>query len=151
MNTGMSYLYLIIHYKVLQIPVWFAQKEIEMGKRKVGGLWISFTKSAVERIKRILNTGSGAFTKAFPISILKEGQSKLALLSTIPGQVNYISLITAGIKISDIEMKVQIGPVIEFANPLPSEQLIRSIPSQLKRHASLLDDNIETIPPGTWN
>ena len=122
-----------------------------MGKRKFGGLWISLPASEVSRIERILDFGSGSFTKAVPVSILSEGDSSLALLSKLPGEVNYIALVTAGSRNSDIERKVQIGPVIVLNKTLSTSNLIDSIPPRLKYHARLLHNSITPIPPATWD
>ena len=122
-----------------------------MGSRKYGGLWISLPNSTIDRVERILDSGSVSFTKAIPISIIREGASTLSLLSTTAGEVNYIAIVTSGIRISDLERKIQIGHVVELNRPLSSEQLLDSIPSALKRHALLSHDSITTISPGTWN
>jgi hypothetical protein len=121
-----------------------------MGKN-VGGFWVSIGDSATDRLEHILDHRSGSFTKAAPISYLSEGSSALALLSICSDQVNYISIVTAGARISDLERKLQIGPVVKLNEPISTNQLIEYIPNKVKRFVNLPYDSMTAITTGTWN
>jgi len=121
-----------------------------MGNKRAGGLWISLPHSSAGFVDRILEEGSGAFTKAVPRSMLVEGASILSLLSTEAGEINYIALATGGSRISDIEWKVQIGPAISLDEPILVESLLESIPRRVQRHVYFPDEAIAPIPQGTW-
>lgn len=121
-----------------------------MGSKRAGGLWISLAYSSAEQAVRILEEGSGAFTKAVPRSLLVEGASLLSLLSVETGKLNYIALLTGGSRISDLEWKVQIGPAIPLDEPLSVDFLFETLPKRVQNHVFLPDEAISPIPPGAW-
>ena len=116
-----------------------------------GGLWIDLSDLDTDRIQRIVDHGSGTFTVALPSTFLHEATSSLALISCRPGFLDYLAVVTASTRASDLETKVQIGPVRPFGTQINTDKLLRGLPGKIRRFATPPGYRAATVSQATWN
>lgn len=119
--------------------------------RGVGGLWIDLSDLDMDRVHRIVEYGSGAFTVALPSTLLHEGTSSLALVSCEPGCLDYLAVVTASTRASDLETKVQIGPLRPFETQINTDELLNALPGRIRRFATPPSYRAASLPQATWN
>lgn len=119
--------------------------------RRFGGLWIDLSGLDTDRIHRILEHGSGTFTVALPSTFLYQGTSSLALVSCRPKFLDYLAVVTASTRASDLETKVQIGPLRPFDTQINTDVLLSALSGRVRRFATPPGHRVTTVSPATWN
>lgn len=119
--------------------------------RKFGGLLIDLAGLDINRLQRIVEHGSGTFTIALPSTLLPEGTSSLALVSCHSELLDYLAVVTASTRASDLETKVQIGPLRAFNTQIDTRKLVSALPGKVRRFITLPAYRVERVPPASWD
>lgn len=117
---------------------------------KFGGVWIDLSELDTDRIHHIVENGSGVFTIAIPSHLLNGVSSSLALVSGDSNFVTHLAVITAGKRVSDLERKIQVGPLLRFNERIDRGVLLNSIPKRVQQYAIPPEQRFATVPLATW-
>ena len=116
-----------------------------------GGLLIFMANyGKYERAQRIFDYGSGSLTLAITNTLIGEGASTLALLVDDDERIQYVGVVTGGTRATDMQRKVQIGPVLKLS-PVGLRSLAKQLPSSIRRHFAWERGSTTRIPPVTWS
>lgn len=117
--------------------------------RNSAGIWI-LCDDLDSRVDDLLQGKGRTLALHLDATSVTAKSSCLALVSRSPRTLDYVALAAVGTKTGSVERRVVLGPAVSFDPPLDIEQLLKQLPSRLRRNASPPDRRVVTVPPATW-